>query len=272
MSNLCDLGATIMRGNRFDGTDTFRNHLLDGTDVGQGCAIGTFAERTTVSVDSAIKIDKDLPFAAMCLLGCGVSTGWGSVVYSAETKPGDVIIIAGVGGVGINAVQGASHVGAGTIIAVDPVEFKRKTALELGATHAFATIAEAADFARSITNGQGADQAILTIGVVRGEHVAEAIRAIRKAGTVVITGISPGDEASIPVNPVEITLMQKRVQGSLFGACNPRAEIPRQIEMYRRGQLKLDELITRTYKLDDIGQAFEDLNDGVNIRGVITFD
>ena len=100
----------------------------------------------------------------------------------------------GIGGIGINAVQGASHAGASHVIAVDPVEFKREKAQELGATHSFATMDEAAEFARSVTNGQGADAAIVTIGVLKTEHVAQAFDAIRKAGTVVVTGIGNEDE------------------------------------------------------------------------------
>jgi NDMA-dependent alcohol dehydrogenase len=272
MTNLCDLGASLLVGGRFvDGT--FRTRLADGTEVGQTCGLGTFAERTVVDVDSAIKLDKDLPLEQMCLLGCGVGTGWGSAVYSAETKPGDVIIVMGTGGVGVNAVQGAKHAGATTVIAVDPVEFKRGVALGLGATHAFESIAEADEYAKSITNGQGADKAIVTVGVVKGEHIAQAFAAIRKGGTVVVTGVAAADmEGGIPVHPFELTLMQKRIQGSLFGACNPRSDIKRQIEMYRSGQLKLDELVTTRYPLDDIVLAYEDMMAGRNIRGILVFD
>jgi NDMA-dependent alcohol dehydrogenase len=272
MTNLCDLGAFMFRGCRLDGSDSFRNHLPDGTPLGQSCAVGTFSERTVVSVDSAIKLAKDLPLDKMCLLGCGVGTGWGSAVYSAETRVGDVTIIAGIGGVGINAVQGAAHAGASTVIAVDPVEFKRESALRIGATHAFASIAEADEHAKSITNGQGADAAILTMGVCHGQDIAEGFAAIRKGGTVVVTGVTPHDEIGIPISPMELTLIQKRIQGSLFGSCNPRADIPRQVQLYRAGQLKLDELITRTYTLDEVVAAYEDLNEGLNIRGVIRFD
>lgn len=272
MTNLCDLGANLLRGSRTDDLDSFRFTLPDGTEVGQNCGVGSFAEHTVVAVDSAIKVDKDLPLDKLCLLGCGVGTGWGSAVYAAETRPGDIVVVMGVGGIGINAVQGAKHAGATTIIAVDPVEFKRDQALEFGATHVFADIAEATEYAQSISNGQGADRAIVTIGVVHGEHVAQGFGAIRKGGTVVVTGIAPSTEVGIPVNIFELTLMQKRIQGAIFGACNPRADIPRQIEMYRAGQLKLDELVTRTYSLDQIVAAYDDMLDGKNLRGVVVFD
>ena len=272
LSNLCDSSLYTVHGSRFDDPESFR-FSLDGAPVGQIAGLGTFAEQTVVSTLSAVKVDKDLPLDKVVLLGCGVGTGWGSAVYAGEVKPGDVVIVMGIGGIGINAVQGAAHAGATAVIAVDPVEFKREKAQEFGATHSYGSIEEAADFARSITNGQGADKAIVAVGVTSGEHVAQGFEAIRKAGTVVVTGI--GDmtgEGGIPVNPWMLTMMQKRIQGALFGSNNPMSDIPRQIRMYQAGQLKLDELITRTYSLDEINQGYEDMHAGRNIRGVIRFD
>ena len=271
MQNLCDLGATLLAGSRWDDMTSFRLHLPDGSPVAQMCGIGTFAEHTAVSVNSAIKIDKDLPLDKMCLLGCGVGTGWGSAVNSAQVRPGDTVIVMGIGGIGINAVQGASHAGASNVIAVDPVAFKREKAIELGATHAFEDIAQAVGLAKSLTNGQGADSAIVTIGVVKGEHIAQAFAAIRKAGTVVVTGLGNIAEVGIPVSFGELTLFQKRIQGSLFGQSNPSSDILRQVQMYRDGKLKLDELVTRTYTLDEIALGYEDMHAGKNIRGVIMF-
>ena len=177
----------------------------------------------------------------------------------------------GIGGIGINAVQGAVHAGATHVVAVDPVAFKREKAIEFGATHAFADIAAADAFAKSVTNGQGADSAIVTVGVVHGEHIAQAFEAIRKAGTVVVTGVAPLMEVGIPISPAMLTLFQKRIQGSLYGALNATYDIPREIQMYRDGKLKLDELITREYALDEIAQGYEDMHAGVNIRGVIRY-
>src|SRR5204863_5345999 len=134
--------------------------------VGQMCGISTFLETTTVSADSAVKVPDDIPLDKACLVGCGVGTGWGSAVNSAEVKPGHTVIVMGIGGIGINAVQGAAHAGASHVIAVDPIEFKRETAQAMGATHIFSNMDEATDFARSVTNGQGADSAIVTVGVL----------------------------------------------------------------------------------------------------------
>jgi S-(hydroxymethyl)glutathione dehydrogenase/alcohol dehydrogenase len=168
-------------------------------------------------------------------------------------------------------VQGAKHAGATTLIAVDPLPFKREKAQEMGATHAFASIDEAGEYAKSVTNGRGADSAILTIDLVTGEHVGQAFAAIRKGGTVVVTGMSKPSEVNIPVSLLELAGSQKRIQGSLYGAGSPQYDIPRQVEMWRAGQLKLDELITKRYPLDQINEAYDDMFAGRNIRGVVEF-
>ena len=270
MQNLCDLGATLLLGSRFDDPTSFRMHL-DGAPVGQMAGLSTFSEYTTVDVNSAVKIPKDVPMDKACLLGCGVGTGWGSAVNSAQVQVGDTVIVMGVGGVGINAVQGAAHAGAANVIAVDPVQFKREVAEQLGATHSFADIGEAIELAKALTNGQGADSAIVTVGVTTSEHVAQAYAGIRKAGTVVVTGIGKATEIAPPIPLMDLALSQKRLQGSLFGACAPSKDIPRQLALYQAGRLKLDELITRTYTLDEITQGYEDMHAGKLIRGVVTY-
>jgi S-(hydroxymethyl)glutathione dehydrogenase/alcohol dehydrogenase len=269
--NLCTIGAELLLGARPGAPDDFRLHTLDGERVAQMCGISTFCEDTVVSVMSAVKVPKDLPLETLCLLGCGVGTGWGSAVNAAEAGPGDTIIVMGIGGIGINAVQGAAHAGASNVIAVDPVALKRDMALKLGATHAYADIAEADELAKSLTDGQGADAAIVTIGVVEPEHVAQAFAAIRKAGTVVVTGLGKTGERGIPISLTELTLFQKRIQGAIFGASNPNADILRQVQMYRDGRLKLDELITATYTVDQVAQGYDDMRAGKNIRGVVVF-
>jgi NDMA-dependent alcohol dehydrogenase len=264
--NLCDLGATLLMGCRADGS--FRMHL-DGQPVGQMCGISTFSEYTLVSVDSAIKVASDLPLDKACLVGCGVGTGFGSAEKSANVQPGDTVIVMGIGGIGINAVQGAAIKGAANVIAVDPVELKREKAMQFGATHAFANMEEATAFAQSVTNGQGADSCIVTIGITKGEHVGEAFNAVRKAGTVVVTGLGDLMEVGIPVPLGVLTLFQKRIQGSLYGESSPTKDIPRLLAMYQAGILKLDELVTNTYTLDTINDGYADMHAGKNLRGVL---
>jgi S-(hydroxymethyl)glutathione dehydrogenase/alcohol dehydrogenase len=269
--NLCDLGATLLVGSRWHDTSDFRLHLEDGTPVGQMCGISTFCEYTTVSVLSAVKVPDDTPLDKACLLGCGVGTGWGSAVNTGEVRPGDTVIIQGIGGIGINAVQGAAHAGAANVIAVDPVALKREVAESVGATHAVATMPEATELARSFTNGQGADVAIVTVGVTRPEHVGEAFASIRKQGTVVVTGLGNAKEVGVPIPLFELSMMEKTLKGALFGSSNPTADIPRMLELYRAGHLKLDELITNTYSLDEVARGYEDMHAGKNIRGVIVY-
>jgi NDMA-dependent alcohol dehydrogenase len=271
MQNLCDLGAYLLVGSRFDDPSSFRMSL-NGRPVSQLVGISAFSEFTTVSVNSVVKVSSDLPLDVVCLLGCAVGTGWGAAVNSAEVRVGDTVIVMGVGGVGINAVQGAAHAGAANILAVDPIAFKRDKAKELGATDTFETIDEAAEVARGLTNGQGADSVIVTVGLATGEHVAQAFAAIRKAGTAVLTAISKATEVAPPISLLDLAMSQKRLQGSLYGACAPTKDIPRQVELYKTGMLKLDELITRRYTLDQVAQGYEDLHAGELIRGVIVFD
>jgi S-(hydroxymethyl)glutathione dehydrogenase/alcohol dehydrogenase len=266
-SNLCQLGAKLQLGPQLDGT--YRMHH-EGRDISQFLLISTFSAWSVVPEQSLVKVPNDVPLETVCLLGCGVGTGFGSAINAAAVRPGDVVIVAGVGGVGINAVQGAALAGAAAVIAVDPVPFKLEVAGELGATHTFTRFDEAAAFARSITDGQGAESVILTMTTPTGDDVASAVDAIAKGGTVVITGMASVHTApNIPVHPLAIAGMEKRIQGCLFGMCSPAVDILRQIDLYRSGKLKLDELITRRYQLRDINTAVTDLLEGRNIRGVI---
>ncbi|MFF0279419.1 NDMA-dependent alcohol dehydrogenase [Rhodococcus aetherivorans] len=269
--NLCDLGANVLVGSRWDDPTSFRLQLEDGTPVAQALGISTFSEYTTVAVDSAIKVPADTPLEKACLLGCAVGTGWGSAVNTGKVQPGDTVLILGVGGIGANAVQGAVHAGAARVIVVDPVAFKRDTALSLGATHAVATVEEAIEIAKSFTNGQGADVAIVTVGVITGDHIAQAFAGIRKQGTVVVTALGNAAAVGIPVPILELILYEKKIKGSLFGSSSPRADIPKLLDLYQAGYLKLDELITTEYPLDDINQGYDDMRAGTNIRGVIRF-
>jgi Zn-dependent alcohol dehydrogenase len=259
----------MLQGTQLDGT--FRMHL-DGADVAQAGLVSTFAQYSVMPEWSCVKIDRDVPAHVAALLGCGVPTGWGSAVNSAAVSPGDVVIVMGIGGIGINAVQGARHAGATRIIAVDPVEMKRQAARRLGATDAFSDIAEAAELARSLTNGQGADSAIVCVGVARGEHLTAAFSAIRKAGIVVLTAAAGQRETDVSLGLLELTMYQKRIQGALYGMMSPSKDVPRLLGLWRAGQLRLEESISRTYDLDEINQGYADMHAGVNIRGLVVFE
>jgi S-(hydroxymethyl)glutathione dehydrogenase/alcohol dehydrogenase len=235
------------------------------------CLLGTFAPYVTVHQASVVKIEKDIPLEKAALLGCGVSTGWGSAVTIGNTRVGDTVVVVGVGGVGINAVQGAAAAGARYVVAVDPVQFKRDKAIEFGATHAFASLSEAEEAVREITWGMMANVTIITIGEVDGEIIQPALSITGRAGQVVVTAMGDLQQSQVSMNLFELTSYQKRVQGAIFGGTGPRTQIPKLIELYRRGTLKLDELVTRTYALDEINQGYDDMLAGRNLRGVIQY-
>jgi Zn-dependent alcohol dehydrogenase len=236
------------------------------------CILGTFAHHTVVNEASCIKIDKDVPLDRACLLGCGVITGWGSAVYAAEVKPGDTVAVVGVGGIGANAIQGARLAGAKRIIAIDPIEFKREKALEFGATHTAASLAEALPLIQELTWGTMANQVIMTMGVGSGAVIAEGLALAAKRGRLVVTNIHPAMEMSANVSLLDLTLMEKQIVGSLFGSGNPRADIPKLMGLYRDGQLDLDGLVTNTYPLEGINEGYDAMRAGTNIRGVLKYD
>ena len=264
--NLCDSGAFMFEGTRLDGS--YRMHL-DGKPVNQMAGISTFSAWSTVSTQSVVKIPADIPLDRACLTACGVATGWGSAVNFAEVRPGDCVIVMGVGGVGINAVQGAAYAGASQVVAVDPVEFKRETALRLGATHAVSSMDDALALVQPFTNGQGADSCVICVGVTDGSHIAEGFDAIRKGGICVVTGVGKMLKKGIPISPWMMTNFQKRIQGALFGACNPTRDIPLLLELYQQGGLKLDEIVTATYTLDEINDGYADMLAGKVMRSVL---
>lgn len=270
-SYLCDNGAGIMLGPQLDGT--FRLHDSKGRDVGQFCLLGSFSEYVVIPAMSAVKLDPEFDMTKVCIFGCATPTGFGAAVNSADVQPGETVVVYGIGGVGINAVQGAALKGAAQVIAVDPVDFKLETALKLGATHAVNPRREdPIEKVQQLTNYVGADKAIITIDLVTPEDVGRAFNSTRKGGRTVLTGVAHIDYDHINVSPWILAMWKKELVGSLYGDSAVRADIPRYLELYKAGKLKVDELITRTYRLDQINDAIKDMLEGKNIRGVILYD
>jgi S-(hydroxymethyl)glutathione dehydrogenase/alcohol dehydrogenase len=267
--NLCDLGAYMATGRQI--TDHTARHHAGDKDLGIMCLLGTFAHHTVVNEASCIKIEKDVPLDRACLLGCGVVTGWGSAVYAAEVGPGDTVAVVGVGGIGANAIQGAKLAGARHVIAIDPVEFKREKAMEFGATHTFSSMEEALPGIQELSWGRMCDKVIMTMGVGSGQVIGQALALAAKRGRVVVTNIHPALEMSASMSLLDLTLMEKQVVGSLFGSGNPRADIPKLLDLYRQGQLDLDNLVTNTYPLEGINDGYEAMREGRNIRGVLVY-
>ncbi|GAB2977554.1 NDMA-dependent alcohol dehydrogenase [Amycolatopsis acidiphila] len=268
LGNLCDAGAAVMLGPQLD--NTYRFHAR-GEDVGQMCLLGTFSEYTVVPAASVVKIDDGIPLDKAALVGCGVTTGFGSAVRSGEVRAGDAVVVVGVGGIGVNAIQGARIAGARLIVAIDPVEFKRTKALEFGATHTAASMDEAWNTVSELTRGQLADVCVITTDVAEGAHITPALSLVGKRGRVVVTAIGHPEETSITTSLIELTLYEKQLRGSLFGSSNGQHDVPRLLELYNAGLLKLDELITTEYSLEDVNQGYEDMRNGKNIRGLIRY-
>lgn len=265
--NLCDASAGTLGGGMI--TDGTHRHHIGATDVTLMAKVGTFAEHAVVAEQSLIKVDDDLPLECVALVSCGVATGWGSAVRRAEVTAGDVVVVVGIGGIGINAVQGARMAGAKRIIAVDPVELKREKAMELGATHTFASMEEALPAVGEMTWGQMADKVILTPGLLEGDLMQLGTALAGKGGTIVVTAIAPMTQTHSAVNLFELAMWNKEIKGTIFGSLNPRVDIPKLLGLYRDGQLRLDELITNRYSLDDINEGYRAMRDGENLRGVI---
>jgi S-(hydroxymethyl)glutathione dehydrogenase/alcohol dehydrogenase len=267
--NLCDLGMFLLGGAAIsDGT--FRV-TARGQNVSPMCLLGTFSPYVTVHESSAVKIEDDIPLDKAALVGCGVTTGWGSSTHVADVRPGETVAVIGIGGVGINAVQGAVAAGAKRVIAIDPVEWKREQAQAFGATHVFASAQAAVEAVGELTWGRMAEKAVITVGDIQGEDVEDAMNLIGKGGRVVVTGMGRAENMDVKLNLFAFTLLQKDLQGAIFGGANPRYEIPWLLSMYREGRLKLDELVTTTYSLEDVNQGYQDMKDGKNLRGMIVY-
>jgi NDMA-dependent alcohol dehydrogenase len=266
--NLCDLGATLMTGTPLDGT--FRAHAR-GEGLRTMSLLGTFSPYVVCPEASAIKIDDDLPLDVAALVGCGVTTGWGAAVNLAKVEPGDTVVVVGAGGLGTSAIQGASVSGAAMVIAVDPVEFKRESALRFGATHTAPSMTEAMTLVNQLTRGVMADAAVFTASLAQAEDVGQLLSLIRKGGRAVITSTANPNVQQVNLSLVEFVFFQKELKGNVFGGGNPFVEIPKLLNLYRQGVLKLDEMVTTEYKLADINQGYADLLDGKNVRGLIRF-
>ncbi|MHB8190120.1 MAG: NDMA-dependent alcohol dehydrogenase [Ferrimicrobium sp.] len=267
--NLCDLGAYLLAGQELSGGNRI---TARGQGVGTFCLLGTFAPYAVVHESSAVKIEPHLPLRVASLVGCGVTTGVGSALNSAEVAPGEVVVVVGVGGIGINAIQGSRIAGAGAIVAVDPLASKTERAGFFGATHTAQSMESARQLVEEFTRGRMANAVILTPGVVDGSMVAEAMALVGKNGKVVVTGLASAMQIEANLSLLDLTLFQKQLRGSLFGSANPRRDIPRLLSWYEAGQLYLDELVTTTYSLAELNTGYADMRSGKNIRGMIVYN
>jgi S-(hydroxymethyl)glutathione dehydrogenase/alcohol dehydrogenase len=242
----------------------------DGMDIGRMAGVASFAERTVVRATSAIKVRDDVPLDRACLVGCGVMTGVGAAVNTAKIRPGQTVAVFGCGGVGLNVIQGAALCGAARIIAVDLAPQKLVLATQFGATDTISAkdVSDVPSAIRELTDGLGVDYAFEVIGAPA--VIAQAYMSVKRGGAAVVVGVPPmGQEVSI--QGMMLALEEKSLMGCLYGSANIRRDMPMLIDLYMQKRLKIDELVSRRIKLDDVNVAFEAMEKGEVARSVIVF-
>ena len=248
---------------------TPRVHDSRGKPLGIFSGCGVMAEYATLSVDNLVKIDALIPLDRAALVGCAVTTGVGAVFNTARVEPGSSVVVFGCGGVGLNVIQGAAIAGARQIIAVDTAESKLAFAKTFGATDTLLSKpGEDPVKALKKLSAGGPDYAFECVG--SGELAATAYRAVCRGGKAVVVGVARGSD-TLSIKPAGLVFDEKTLQGSYFGSCVPRIDFPRMLGLYMTGRLKLDELITQRYAIEQAPQAFADMQSGKNARGVIVF-
>jgi S-(hydroxymethyl)glutathione dehydrogenase/alcohol dehydrogenase len=265
--NLCEVGEAINARHRMpDGTSRVHS---EGADLQVFSVLGTMAERAVVPAGSAVKLPDDAPLETAALVGCAVMTGVGAVFNTAGVPPGSTVAVFGAGGIGLNVIQGAAIAGASRIIAVDVSAAKLAFAATFGATDGVdASSADPVAAVKDLTSGRGADFTFEAIG--GKQSIEQAYAAARRGGTCVVVGIGPRTE-SISLSTFFLPIEGKRLLGSWYGGADVVRDFPRLLDLHRAGRLKLDELVTRRYRLDEVAQAFGDLAAGRNGRGLIVF-
>ena len=240
----------------------------DGQPVYHFSAISCFAEYAVVPQESCVPLPKEIPPAVAALIGCAVTTGVGSVINTAAVKPGASVVVYGAGGVGLSTIMGAKLSGAGQIIAVDITPAKLEIAHSFGATETLLAGDQVPDQIKDLTGGRGADYVFEAIGIPQVQE--QSLQVVRPGGTVVFEGISPmGSETNLP--GAIITRKEISIKGSYYGSGNTAREFPKYADLYLRGMLAIDQLVTRTYSLDQINEAYADMIAGNTARGVIVF-
>ena len=265
--NLCEVGRGILRGGTMPNGTT---RLRKGDEEIHHMVVSSFAEKGVVPARCAVKIPDEVPLEAAALIGCGVLTGTGAVFNTASVRPGDSVLVVGTGGIGLNVVQGAKIAGASVIAVSDLNPDKLATAREFGATHLIdARTEDPIAAARSLTQGRGVDHAFEAIG---NKHtIRQCYDAVRPGGKAVVVGIAEVG-ACCEVEAISLPMNEKILTGSFYGSYRPRLDVERLVDLYRSNRLRLDELISRRYRLDQINDAFHDLHSGILTRGVISYE
>jgi Zn-dependent alcohol dehydrogenase len=247
-----------------------RLHNKQGQPIYQSIKTAAFAEYAVVDQSQLVPIPKEIPLDSASLLACGVITGLGAVINTAKVGTGESVAILGIGGVGLNAIQGAVLSGAQPIVALDLLDNKLQAARAFGATHTINITHESApaSIVQALTGGRGVDYAFVTVGSPKA--VAQAITLVRRGGSLVLVGI-PDDKATYPLLLAQTVWKEQRILSSSMGSTRLSVQIPQLVELYRYGRLKLNELISHRYPLDEINEAIASVERGEALRNVIVF-
>ena len=259
--------ASLASGGLLDGTPRFS---WKGAPLSQMAASGTFSEVSVIPESGAVKIPDDVDMKVAALIGCGVLTGVGAALNTADIKKGDTVAVVGCGGVGLNVIQGARIKGAGEIIAIDMNETKLQMAKEFGATATVnASQTNPVSAVMDMTAQRGADVAFEVIGL--GDTIDQVITMTRRGGQAILVGVPRMDVmVTIPAF-LGLVLQEKTIKGCWYGSSNVQKDVPKLIDLYKKGELKLDELISREISLDEVNEAFEAMKTGEVARSVIVY-
>jgi S-(hydroxymethyl)glutathione dehydrogenase/alcohol dehydrogenase len=264
----CVTGSPHMCEGEFPLDTEARLHSQSGETVYRGLRVGAFAEYAIVDESQIVPVPKSLPMELACLLACGVVTGVGSVLNTAEVRPGESVVVVGCGGVGLNAIQGAALSGAYPVIALDLLDSKLEAAKLFGATHTVLAGDGTVEDVHRITEGRGADYVFVTVGAA--EPAQQALQLVANQGLVVLVGI-PQFQATISLPLAYWVMGERKIAGSLMGSTCLTTDIPKLLKLYESGLLKLDELITARYSFEDINDAIRSTEKGEALRNVIVF-
>jgi S-(hydroxymethyl)glutathione dehydrogenase / alcohol dehydrogenase len=265
----CVKGEVTQCAGVFDIDQRSPLRLADGAPVRQGLRVAGFAEHVTVHGSQVVRIPGDVPMDSACLLACAVATGYGAVHNTAQVPAGASVAVVGAGGVGLNAIQGAAIASARPVIAVDISDSRLEAAAKFGASHVVNSKSEdAREAAKRVTDGRGADFVFVTSGATAAIEIG--MRLSRRGGTVVIVGMTPIG-VTVAVDSLEFADRALRMLGSKMGATRPQIDMPVMVELYQSGKLKLDELVTGRFGLDQINEAMATTRRGEGLRTVIVF-
>ena len=260
---ICATGAALAGGAFADGSTRLSQ---GGRTVYRAVALAAFAERTVVPVNAAVKVPNDTPLDIASIIGCAVQTGVGAVVNTAQVEEGATVLIVGLGGIGISIAQGARLAGASRVIGVDPLDTRREQAKAFGVTDTAAP-EELAAVASEVTGGIGVDYAFDAVG--RAGIVESCLAAVRNGGMTVMVGV-PGIEEVVQVPAIMMALTERKLRGCFLGSSNPHRDFPRLLSLWRSGRLDLEAMVTARRPLDEINEAFSDMQAGRGLRTVIS--